>query len=55
MGLTGILTDAVNRLHTVEALCPVISAQSEAEKDTKGCHHISPMTQRIILAASTTN
>ena len=36
MGLTGVLTDVATRLHTAEALCPIVAAQSEAEKDTKG-------------------
>ena len=36
MGLTGVLTNVENRLHTVEALRTVVAAQRKAEKDTKG-------------------
>ena len=32
LGLTGVLTDVETRLHTAEALCPVVVAQREARK-----------------------
>ena len=35
MGLTDVLTDVATRLHTSEALRPVVGAQSEMEKETK--------------------
>ena len=54
MGLTGILADVATRLHTAEALRPVVTAQPKAEKETKGWDRLPPMAQRIILAASTT-
>ena len=52
---TGVLRDVVTRLHTEEALRPVVAAQSEAEKETKGWNRIPPMSQRLILSARTTN
>ena len=55
MGLTSVLTDVAIKLHTTEAICPIVSAQREAEKDTKGWDHLSPTAQRIILATSATN
>ena len=54
MGLMGVLTDVTTRLHTVEALRPVFSAQREAEKETKGWDRLPPTAQRVILAASAT-
>ena len=39
-------------LHTAEALCPVVAAQREAEKETKGWDRLPPTAQRVILAAS---
>ena len=54
LGLTGVLTDVVTRLHTAEALRPVVAAQSEAKTETKGWDHLPPTAQRIILAASAT-
>ena len=55
MGLTGILINVATRLQTVEALCPVISAQHVAENDTKGWDRLPPTAQRVILTTSTTN
>ena len=43
------------RLHTAEALGPVVSAQREAEKETKGCDRLPPTAQRVIQAANATN
>ena len=54
MGLTGVLINVVTRLHTVEALCPVVAAQHKAEKDTRGWDSLPPAAQRVILAASAT-
>ena len=54
LGLTGVLTDVATRLHTAEAIRPVIAAQSKAEKETKGWDRLPPTAQRIILAASAT-
>ena len=51
MGLTSVLTDMVTRLHTAEALRPVVAAQSKAEKETKGWDRLPPTAQCIILAA----
>ena len=50
----GVLTDVATRLHTAEALLPVVVAQCEAEKDTKGWNRLPPTTQRVILAAIAT-
>ena len=36
MGLTDVCTDVATRLHTVEALCPVVATQRETDKETKG-------------------
>ena len=55
MGLTGIFTDVATRLHTVEALCPVVTAQRKAEKETKGWDRLPQTAQRVILSASATN
>ena len=55
MDLTGILTDVATSLKTVEALRPVVSAQSEAKKETKGWDRLPPTAQRIILVARSTN
>ena len=54
LGLTGVLTNVANRLHTVEALRPVVATQREAEKETKGWDRLPPTAQRVILAASAT-
>ena len=54
MGLMFVLTEVVNRLHTAKALCPVVAAQREVEKETKGWDCLPPMAQRVILAASAT-
>ena len=35
-GLTDVLTDVATHLHTAEALCPVVAAQRETDKKTKG-------------------
>ena len=42
MGLTGILTDVATRLHTAKAIRPVVAAQREAEKETKGWDRLPP-------------
>ena len=42
------------RLHTAEALLPVVAGQREAEKYTKGWDRLPPTAQRIIIAASAT-
>ena len=36
MGLTDVLIDVATRLHTDEALCPVVAAQRETDKEIKG-------------------
>ena len=36
MGLTGVLDDLSTRLHTAEALRPVVSTQRKAERETWG-------------------
>ena len=41
-------------MHTAEALCPVVSGQSEVEKETKGWDSLPPTAQCAILAASAT-
>ena len=53
-GLTGVLTDMATRLHTAKAVCPVVVAQREAEKETKGWDRLPPTAQHVILAASVT-
>ena len=50
----GVMTDVATRLHTAEALRPIVFSQREAEKETKGCDRLQPMSQRVILVASTT-
>ena len=55
MGLTGVLTNVATRFHTAGALCPVVAAQREAEKETKRLDCLPPTAQRVILATSTTN
>ena len=54
MGLTGVLTDVMTRLDTSKALRPIVVAQREAEKGTKGWDRLPLTAQRIILAASAT-
>ena len=54
LGLTGVLTDVVTRLHTTEVLHPVVATQREAEKETKGLDRLPPKSHRVILAASAT-
>ena len=54
MGLTGFLTDVATRLHTVEVLCPVVAAQCEALKYTKGWYRLPPTAQLVILSLSAT-
>ena len=54
LGLTGVLTDVATRLHTAEALCPVVATQREAEKETTGWDRLPPTAQRVIMAASAT-
>ena len=54
MGLTDVLTDVATRLHMVEALRPVVAAQRETDKETKGWDRLPPTAQRVILAASAT-
>ena len=54
-GLTGVLVNVAIRLKTTEALRPVIFAQHEVEKYTKGWDRLPPTAQRAILAASITN
>ena len=54
MGITGVLTNVATRLHTVEALRPVVTTQIEAEKETKGWDLLPPTAQRVILVVSAT-
>ena len=54
MGLMGVLTNVVTRLHTSEALRPAVSAQREAENGTKGWDRLPPTSQCVILTASAT-
>ena len=42
-------------MHTAEALYPVVAAQREAEKETKGWDRLPPTAQSVILAANSTN
>ena len=42
------------RLHTAEALRPVVAAQRETDKETKGWDCLPTTAQRVILAASAT-
>ena len=55
MGLTGVLTDVATRFHTAEVLRPVVAAQREAEKDTKGWDCLPPTSKRVILVTSASN
>ena len=54
MDLTDILTDVATRMHTAEALRPIVSVQREMDKETKGWDRLPPTAQRVILAASAT-
>ena len=54
LGLTGVRTNVATRLHTAEALRPVVAAQPKAEKETKGWDCLPPKAQRVILVASAT-
>ena len=54
MGITGFLKYVATRLHTVEALRPVVAAQGKAEKETKGWDRLPSTSQRVILSASAT-
>ena len=54
MGLTGVLANVPNWLHTAEALHPVAAAQSKAEKETKGWDRLPPTAQRAIMVTSAT-
>ena len=54
MGLIDVLTDVATRLHTSEALRPVVAAQQDTDKKTKGWDRLPPTAQRVILAASAT-
>ena len=49
-----VLADVATRLHTVEALCPVLAAQRDTDKETKVWDRLSPTAQQVILAASAT-
>ena len=55
MGLTGVFINVSTRLQTAEALRPVVSAQREAEKESKVWDLLQPTSQRVILMASATN
>ena len=52
MGLTGVLNNVETRLHTAEALPPVVAAQREAEKETKEWDRLPPTAQRVIFSTS---
>ena len=54
MGLTDVLTDATTRLHTAEALRPVVATHCETDKETKGWDRLPPTAQGVILAARAT-
>ena len=52
--VTDVLIDVATRLHMAEALRPVVAAQRETDKETKGWYRLPPTAQRVILAASAT-
>ena len=54
MGFTGVLNNVATRLHTAEALLPVVTAQREAEKVTKGWDRLPPTSSCVILETSAT-
>ena len=54
LGLTDVLTNVTTRLHTAKAFRPVVAAQGEMEKETKGWDRLPTKAQRVILAVSTT-
>ena len=54
-GLTGSLSNVLARLQKSESLHPVIAAQREADKKTKGWDSLSATAQQVILAASASN
>ena len=53
-GPNGILAVVATRLHTAEALRPVVAAQRDTDKETKGWDRLPPTAQSIILTASAT-
>ena len=55
MDLTGLLSTLATSFHTTKALCPDISAQREAGKETKGWYRLLSIAQQVILEASATN
>ena len=54
MGLIGVLTNVVTKLHTAEVLLPIVAVQRVAEKETKGWDRLPPTAQHVIMAASAT-
>ena len=54
MGLTDVLTDVATRLHTAEALRPVVAAQRDMDKETEGWDRLPSTAQRVVLVASAT-
>ena len=55
MGIMGVLTNFSTRLKIAKELRPVVAAQREAEKETKGWDHLPLTSHRVILAEGTTN
>ena len=53
-GLTDVVADVATRLHTAEALRPVVAAQHKTDKETKGWDRLPPTAQCVILAESAT-
>ena len=53
MGLKRVFSNIETRLHTTEALRPVITAQHEAGKETKGRECLPPTAQRVIITNGT--
>ena len=49
LGLTDFLADVATRLHTAEALRPIIAAQREMDKETKEWERLSPTAIAFLL------
>ena len=50
---TVILSIVAVRIQIAEALRPIVVAQHEADKETRGWEHVLPTAQCVILVAST--
>ena len=54
-GLTGVLSKVTTRFQNAEALCPVVAAQRDTDREMHDWEHLPLTSQREILAASAFN